>query len=61
MEAYEKLKREREGSDVKRSDVRQLQSSNSELRGQVSNLKSISEQLEIHNAQMKFENEVRTQ
>ena len=58
MEAYEKLKRERDVTDVKRSDVRQLQSSNSELRGQVSNLKSISEQLEILNTQIKFENEV---
>ncbi|XP_075255563.1 uncharacterized protein LOC142348197 isoform X6 [Convolutriloba macropyga] len=55
MEAFEKLKKERDAADSKRTESRQLQRENSELRSQVVNLHSFSEELELQNTQMKRE------
>ena len=58
MEAFEKLKKERDAADSKRTESRQLQRENSELRSQVVNLHSFSEELELQNTQMKREYDV---
>ena len=58
MEAFEKLKKERDATDSKRTENRQIQRENSELRSQVANLHSFSEELETQNAKMKYDYEV---
>ena len=58
MEAFEKLKKEREGSDVKRTEVRQLQRDNSELRSEVTHLHSLTQQLHVENDRIKYDFQV---
>ncbi|XP_063728006.1 protein Daple-like isoform X3 [Symsagittifera roscoffensis] len=58
MEAFEKLKKERDHVDSKRTESRQRERENSELRSQVSNLHSFSEELETQNQKMKYDYEL---